>query len=411
MQQSSFSPPLMNNLSPASPPISATLLSKGKHTIGHETNLCRAPIWHTRPHSTDEDTVVSPVLFGHPFRKVEGHCLTTTDQRLFAQLTTTYVRSGCPDSRQVPFSLGDAATTMGHDVLGGRQRSLIRSSLGRLRSVTFESAMRHPDGNQTVLGWGLIDGYLVTTRGGGKGWVKLSETVAHLLKEGSVTFLHAPTWEAICADDEVAGRLWSFLESENIGSGWRYSLFTPDPTPGKAPSSMPSIAQVLQLNWNSRPRRVAQRVREACLAIERHDRRYRLSLAPGSQAGTWVLTCMRNQTKRRDSTTSMPEALIQAWRQAYRSHLPSPRQRSVLLELLSRRSVEWIVASLDGPPDGADPFGCVLERDRTLSARDLHAAKVAEARWEEEKQRESTTGEQSILELLGSVAKHFGQSE
>ena len=157
MQQFSFSPPLMNNLSPASPPISATLLSKGKHTIGHETNLCRAPIWHTRPHSNDDDTVVSPVLFGHPFRKVEGHCLTTTDQRLFAQLTTTYVRSGCPDSRQVPFSLGDAATTMGHDVLGGRQRSLIRWSLGRLRSVTFESAMRHPDGNQTVLGWGLID--------------------------------------------------------------------------------------------------------------------------------------------------------------------------------------------------------------------------------------------------------------
>ena len=32
----------MNKLSPVSPPISATLLSKGKHTIGHETNLCRA---------------------------------------------------------------------------------------------------------------------------------------------------------------------------------------------------------------------------------------------------------------------------------------------------------------------------------------------------------------------------------
>ena len=89
MQQFSFSPPLMNNLSPASPPISATLLSKGKHTIGHETNLCRAPIWHTRAHGTDDDTVVSPALFGHHFRKVEGRCLTTTDQRLFTQLTTT----------------------------------------------------------------------------------------------------------------------------------------------------------------------------------------------------------------------------------------------------------------------------------------------------------------------------------
>lgn len=229
MQQSRFSPPLMNNLSPASPPISATLLSKGKHTIGHETNLCRAPIWHTRSHSTDDDTVVSPVLFGHHFRKVEGHCLTTTDQRLFAQLTTTSVRPGRPDSLEVPFSLGDAATTMGHGVLGGRQRSLIRSLLGRLRSVIFEFAMRHPD---------------------------------------------------------------------------------------------------------------------------------------------------VNQTKRRDSITKRPEALIQAWHQAYRSHLPSPRQRSVFMELLSRRSVEWSVASLDEAPDDDDSFGYVLELDRTLSARGLHAATV-----------------------------------
>jgi hypothetical protein len=394
----------------SSPPITGLLQSKGRNTLGHETNLARSPIWHARPKGSDEDTVVSPVLFGHPFRKVEGARLTTTDQRLFAHLTTAYVRTGCPDSRQVPFSLGEAAITMGHDALGGRQRSLIRSSLGRLRSVTFESAVRHPDGNHTVLGWGLLDGYLVTTRGGGKGWVKLSETVAQLLREGSVTFLHAPTWEAICAEDEVAGRLWSFLESENIGSGWRYSLFAPA-SAGNTPSSMPSIAQILQLNWTSRQRRVAQRVREACTAIERHDPRYRLTLATGSQPGTWVLTCMRNQAKRRDRGDTIPDALIRTWRECYRSHVPSRKQRSVLVELLTRRSAEWITGGLEAAPDGMDPFGYVLELDRSTSARDLDAAKIAEARWDDEKQRESSTGEQSLMELLGTVAKHFEQSE
>jgi hypothetical protein len=154
---------------PSSPPITTLLLSKGRNTLGHETNLARSPIWHARPRAPEDDTVVAPVLFGHPFRNVEGRPLTTTDQRLFAHLTTTYVRLGCPADRQVPFSLSEAAGALGHEVLGGKQRSLVRASLGRLRSATFESAIRHADGHETVLGWGLIDSYLVTTKGNGKG--------------------------------------------------------------------------------------------------------------------------------------------------------------------------------------------------------------------------------------------------
>ncbi len=233
----------MNESCSSLPFISTSLLSKGKNTIGHETNLARSPIWHARPRGTDDDTVVPLFLFGHPFRKVEGRSLATTDQRLFAHLTTAYVRSGCPESRQVPFSLSGASAFLGYETAGGRQRSLVRCSLGRLRSVTFEFALRHPDGHETVIGWGLIDGHLVTTRGGGKGWVKISEAVAHLLQEGSVTYLHAPTWDAIRSEDEVAGRLWSFLESERIGKAWRYPLLSSEHS---APTL--SIADVLQLN-------------------------------------------------------------------------------------------------------------------------------------------------------------------
>jgi hypothetical protein len=360
-------------------------------------------MWQARQRPVDEDTVASPVLYGHPFRKIEGKPLTTSDQRLFTHFTTKYLRDGCPSDRHVSFSLGEATQTLGHGDLGGKQRSLIRASLSRLQSITVESALRHSDGHETVLGWRLIDNFLITTRGGGKGWIVLNEAVAHLLREGSVTFLHAPTWDALRSEDEVAGRLWSFLESENIGNGWRYSLFPPD---GVTPN-MPSIAQLLQLNWSSRQRRVAQRVREACSVIERHDRRYCLSLTKGSRSGSWVLTCMRTQSKRSAPTAGVPEGVIQAWRRSYRSHLPSQSQRAVLFELLSRHSPEWIVRELERSSDGTDPFSRLLQTDRRIADKDLATARRSEDRWEEEKQRESSTSEKSLMELIGAASRHL----
>lgn len=391
----------MTNVAPPLPEITALLQSKGRNTIGHETNLARSPIWQSRPHRSADDTIVTPVLFGHPFRKVEGRCLTTSDQRLFAHLTTAFVTSGCPESRQVPFSLGDAAILLGHDTLGGRQRLLVRSSLARLRSVTFESALRHPDGNHTVLGWGLIDTYLVTTKGGGKGWVKLSEPVTRLLREGSVTFLHAPTWRAICAEDEVAGRLWSFLESETIGSGWRYSLFASE-AQGKQ-RSIPAVADILQLPWSVR-RRVVARVREACAAIEAHDRRYRLTVDHGRAEGSWFLSCSRTQGKRTPARAALPAEVVATWRRAYHSHQPSQRQRDVLVEVLGRHPSEWVVDQLECPCD--DPFGQLLAADRAYSRQAVATALDAEAKWDEAKQTESATAEQSLAELIGIVRRH-----
>ncbi len=50
----------------------------------------------------------------------------------------------------------------------------------------MESAIREPDGHETVAGWGLVDRYLTTTRGGGIGSFTLSEEVARLLDEKEV---------------------------------------------------------------------------------------------------------------------------------------------------------------------------------------------------------------------------------
>jgi hypothetical protein len=391
----------MNDSGSSTPPITQLLSSKGSNTLGHETNLSRSPIWQARRQPVDGDTVVSPLLYGHPFQKVEGQALTTHDQRLFAHFTTKYLRDGCPADRHVPFSLGEAALSLGHGDLGGKQRSLIRASLARLQSITIMSALRHPDGHETVLGWRLIDNFLVTTRGGGKGWITLNEAVALLLRDGSVTFLHAPTWHAICEEDEIAGRLWSFLESENVGGGWRYPLFSSE-TSGRG--YLPSIADLLLLHWASR-KEVAKRVRRACVVVEKRDPRYRLHLATGARPGSWILTCSRVADRRssRASASEVPGVVLRAWRQAYRSHLPSARQRAVIVDVLTRRSPEWIVERLGEASDLPDGFRHVLDADSALSAHAITSARRAEEHWAEEKEHESSTAEQSLAELIGRV--------
>ncbi|MHB1486930.1 MAG: hypothetical protein ACYCS7_08760 [Acidimicrobiales bacterium] len=391
----------MNQVSAPVPTITSLLLSKGRNTVGHETNLARSPLWSLRKRAAHLETVVSPVLYGRPFRRVAGSPVTTADQQLFAHITTMFVRAGCPDDRKVPFSLGDAAIALGYDALGGKQRNLVRQSLARLGSVMLESAVRHPDGHETVLGWGLIESYLISTRGGGKGWVTISEAVRLLLREGSVTFLHAPTWNAITGEDDVAGRLWSFLESENLAKGWRYSLF---PSETDDHRMMPTISEVVMLPWASRGE-VSKRVRRACQVIEAHDRRYRLEVRTGQVPNSWVLHCSRtSQPSKKVIDGGLPAHLLRAWRDVYKSRLPSARQKSVLFELLDRHTSEWMVAALrEGHKQGREPLRHLLDQDGLISTHLLGAAARHEECWKEKKRQENAEGEQSLAELLLAV--------
>lgn len=390
------------------PQITSVLRSKGRNTLGHETNLARSPIWQVRPHATDERSIVASILFGHPFRKVEGRPLTATDQRLFAHLTTAYIRLGCPTDRHVPFSLTEAASILGHDPSGGKQRSLVRTSLARLRSATFESALRHPDGQETLLGWGLIDHYLVTTSGNGKGRVQLSEPVAKLLDEGNVTFLHGPTWTAICSADEVAGRLWSFLESESIGNGWRFPVFGSND--GQRGRTVPPIAELLQLSWSSK-KKVAHRLRAACAVIEEYDRRYRLNVVAGRKEGTWLLECARTALPGKARIDALPDVVTQAWKGAYRRRVPSRRQREVLVEVLGRRSPEWVAAQLGSTDNRVDPFRSLLAADASRSRDHRTALRSAEDRWEADKARENADSEQSLAEIIQAVRDFADRSD
>ncbi|MDA8333144.1 MAG: hypothetical protein M0027_18420 [Candidatus Dormibacteraeota bacterium] len=383
--------------------VAAALGGRGSQTLGHETNLARAPLWDVRPRPVQLELIAPSVLYGRQFRQVAGQPLTVADQRLFAELTTQYLREGCPADRRVKFSLGSAARLIGHESIGGETRRLVRGSLGRLRSVTVESALRAPDGHEEALLWGLLDRAFVTTRGGGQGWVTLSEEIAQLLQAGSVTFLHAPTWDAITAADSVAGRLWTFLEAESLREPRRYSLFAGPPKGLTEERNLPAVAELLRLEHWSERWRVAQRVRQACLVLTRHDLRYQADLVKGRAVGMWRLEVARSPRVTMPAT-GLPQAVLTAWRRTYQGRLPSPRQTKVLQEVLARRPSEWVATQLS--TGGGDPLRRLLAADTALSRSRLESAAVAEAAWAEEKAAEATT-----LEPIGAILRRLAHPE
>ncbi|MGE5687493.1 MAG: hypothetical protein ACM34D_08340 [Gemmatimonadota bacterium] len=369
-----------------------TQLRAAPQTLGHETNLARAPLWNARSRSVQPDLFGPTVLYGHEFRQIAGERLTLSDQRLFTEFTTAYTRAGFPDNRRVPFSLGEGARLLGHHETGGKQRGLVQASLTRLRSCTIKSAVRYLDDrgavHEDVLLWGLVDSTRTTTRGGGRGLVTLSEQVADLLKAGSVTLLHAPTWDAILREDQLAARLWCFLEAEDLRRGWRYQLFAGTPGGMASGRNMPALAELLCIDEWSNRRRVALRVREMCRVIGEIDPRYRLELVKGKETGMWRL-----EVGPRGPHRSVPirgfagvsRLVLGAWQHAYGDRRPSKKQVLVLRELTERLGSAWVATHL--PVDHADPFAALLAAAADRRSDDLDAAARREREWAADKAR------------------------
>lgn len=391
----------------ADPPVTLRLLSKGQDTIGHETNLARAPLWGpARSVATQLDLLAPTVLYGRQFSQIDGRALTVGDQRLLAELSTRWVRDGCRADRQVPISLNEAAVVLGHTSTGGKQRQLVRESLQRLKSVSVRSAVRHADGHEEELVWGLVSWYRTTTRDGGQGMVVLSEPIACLLCEGSVTFLHAPTWDAISGRDEIAGRLWSFLEAEQLDSFRRYHLFAGPPGGPDMERNLPAIADLLRLQWERK--KVAARVREACAVIRDIDARYGvIQVVKATTPGMWRLEVRRAAMTRPRLTTSrpvldLPPIVVAAWREGHGRRVPSAAQAASIREVLTRQSAEQVAAVLRQQSD--DPFRALLDFDRGASDERLREASTHEQEWEREKAAEQA-GAASIASLLDAFRR------
>jgi hypothetical protein len=370
---------------PEPPEVTQRLREKGRETLGHETNLARAPVIGGR--SVQLELKVPTVLYGRQFRQVSGQALTAADQRLYAELTTKYVLAGCPENHRVAFSLGEAARLLGHATLGGETRRLVRSSLLRLKAITIESALRDPAGGEDVMGWGLLDWYRTTTRGGGMGSVAISEQIAFLLQRGSITYLNAPTWDAISAQDQIAGRLWTFFEAENLMTMRRYQLFAAPPGSIAEERNMPAIAELLRLDWGARAP-VAFRVRRALAVIARTDTRYQLQLIRGRKAGMWRVEAVRTKYIGGRPKDVLPPGVMAAWRGAYAKRRPSKKQVGVLREIIEQRGSLWVAARLS--EEYPDPFRALMELDQAQRTTDHAAIIVREREWENQKRAEAT---------------------
>lgn len=309
------------------------------------------------------------------------------------------------------------AGILGYVSVGGSTRKQVVDSLTRLRSVTLHSAARFPGGSDNVLIWGLVDRARIRQprTGPGRGWAMLSEEVAHLLRQGSVTYLHGPTWDAIAAQDEIAARLWSFLEAEQLAGGFRYQLFAAPLDGIVEERNMPAITELLRVNWVVR-RNAAARVKRACAVIARIDSRYRLAVVPGKGKGMWRLEARRVSTPPREPrpSDSLRGDVLAAWRDALDGRLPSKKQGLVVEELVGRRGEAWVVATLR--VGGSDPFARMLAADRRQRASDLAETVARERAWEEEKSGYRTTGRPGQgevsravgLEGVGSILRGFG---
>jgi hypothetical protein len=453
----------------AVPAVTVRLERYGRQTTTLETNVARSPIFAppTR-HGLQLALEWEPVpLYGRRFtiRSLEGP-LTPRDERLLADVHTRYVHAGCPPDRLVSFSLGEAARLLGHRGIGGRNRELVKETLRRVRAIQLESTLRYPDGHEEALGWGLVDWWRTTTRGGGRGALRLSEPIAELIRAGSVTFLHGPAWEALLERDELAARLWTFLEAEDLSRGWRYALFSAPPGQPARERDMPALTDLLRLRDPNRSR-VAARIRAACAAIVTEDPRYRLAVVKSKEAGMWRLEAARSRRKPRDPDVSEEGTLAytgrdpgvygpvqnrgvpssstvvstedrdplsanagtrgsarrrtpRSSREAAEAGLPdvaallevwpkvSAAQLRTLAEIADRHDRtgrEWAAAIVRETPAGADPLEAVLVADRKWQAErraELEAEAEAEAAWQRAKEAER---EELASRVTGDLAR------
>lgn len=271
----------------------AAALARMPDTVALERHLARSPIWTGSRDAVRQLAFWRHVgsLYGRPFRLLTPMGpLTVRDALLLSHLTRRFADDGFPADRRVRFSLTEGARWLGYSSEGGAQRQRVRDALGRLRASTFEHLARFADGHQETLTWGILDLGRTTTRDGGRGMAVFSEPLAQLIREGSLTYLDAPTFRELVERDELAARLWMFLETEDYGRPWRLSLYSAPEGEPEAERDTPAIADLLAVShWQER-RQVARRVREAAAIVTAQDPRYSLAVERAKGQGMWNLT-------------------------------------------------------------------------------------------------------------------------
>lgn len=340
---------------------SRRLIKLGARTLSQDVALARSPIWHLVSRTLSTDDLVNPT---GPLVRVAGPSLTIGDQRVFAELFTHWARMGFPSDHRVSFTIPGLAKALGLQHKGGRQYELVRSSLRRLTSAVFADVQ--PDGRfESETGGALIAAYQTRSRPGVSSSAALNERTVRTLLRHPMTYLDAPTWDALMARDLLAARMWVWLEGERVGGEWRWSLFPNGGEPvvlGLHPPARRTtpVAQLLTLNNWSRRRRVVERIRAAAQVVVEIDQRYELEVRPSvTDKGNYVLVCRRTaKTSSRDPDAGAD--VEAAWHAVSPRRRLSRRQLTILRDLITEWGAARIVEALAACAGAPDPFAEVL---------------------------------------------------
>lgn len=342
---------------------SRRLIGLGPRTLGQDLALARSPIWHLVSKTLTPDDLVNP---SGPLVRVAGPSLTIGDQRLFAELFTSWARRGFPSDHRVSFVIADLAAALGLQHKGGKQYSLVRTSLRRLASAVFADVQQ--DGRYEIeTGATLLAEYQARSRPGTACSARLNERTATTLLRQPMTYLDGPTWDAIMARDLLAARLWVWLEGERIRDEWRWSLFPSGREPvvfGLHPPARRTtpIAHLLTIdNW-SRRRKIVERIRSASGVVASIDPRYELAVEPSvTDRGNYVLHCRRSGARTRSVPPDVDEEVGAAWRAASPRRRLSANQLRILRDLIAEWGASRVVDALAAAAHAHDPFARLLD--------------------------------------------------
>lgn len=293
-----------------------------------ERNLARVPSLFTHgavQQSLGLDVVEhAPVLYKRTV-SITGDRLTPHDQLFVAEVTNSWILSGCSSDLLVPIDSWAATVRwrgykVGPHGPNGQQRADVLATIQRARGLTITSHVM-VNGKPRLWVWGIFaDGDLPLRDDGTPAYITLDRRYAQLIRERSVSFGNVEVHRRLLRRDPIAAHLWAFLEVEQgpgqPGQGFHYPLFASAPGRALHETQVPAIADLLGLHNHAheqpcpshkramcsgchpkvkRHRRdVTRRIREAVRNIIKEDPDYSASeVSSGRGIGMWNLDAKR----------------------------------------------------------------------------------------------------------------------
>ena len=295
-----------------------------------EKNIGRM-VWYPRSGGTARMAQLAMLCeprraFGAEIAQVKGgQPLTSDHQRIWSEAMSEYLRAGELQARAGSVATAQLARAIGLEIIRGgrvparsevRIRRLVHDLTAAQFRGTFPIFEKGAQPIQATLQ--LIDSPVWKDGPDGHShlFFGVPAGLAQLLaKVNQVTFLHAPTWDAIRSADETASLLWVVLEGERIPpTGWSYRLFS-GAEGGILDESGDCVVDWLHLNFTVR-REAVRRLRSALAAIIAADSRYAGTeiVRDYREKGVWYLRVTRGEYVREPEAGGLPRKVDGAWR-------------------------------------------------------------------------------------------------